>query len=412
MSIFEREVLQPIRGALDGNPIQIPFGLDRVNDIFSIRKSIYAVIYGNTGSGKTSLADDCWVLKPYAAWHANRDTVDVTYRGLYRSMERNRSLKLTKWACWRLYKTSGLLLDAETLLGYKKGCRINEDTWDKIVACRDWADEMLDYVDIRDGRTTPDQHNAWVIQHALRQGTLFIADNVGVYNALNHQQYIDKFSEQKVTVLKNGEKELYATYPFDGETRRIKQGERQYYPKKPKEITVIVTDHLGKWASQPNATTTKAKIDLGSSYASDHRDVFGYSPVDIMQLNRSVGDIQRLKHSGNELSPQIDDGKDSNNPAENSDMVLALFNPFRFNAYDDNGMYKGYNIRDRMVNAYGHNRYRLLSILKNSYGIDDVEFGLKFLGEVSTFSTLPRPNPDGSPTPELLAEYDRIAQGY
>ena len=49
MSIFEREVLQPIRGALDGNPIQIPFGLDRVNDVISIKKSIYTIVMGNTG---------------------------------------------------------------------------------------------------------------------------------------------------------------------------------------------------------------------------------------------------------------------------------------------------------------------------------------------------------------------------
>ena len=184
MSIFEKEVLVPVREALDGQPIQIPFGLDRVNDIISLKKSIYTIVMGNTGSGKTSLVDDSWVLKPYDLWRTNKDNVDVTFRALYRSMERNRSLKLTKWACWKLYKEHGLLLDAETLLGYKKGCRINEDTWEQVVACRDWADEMLDYVDIRDGRTTPDQHNAWVIQHALRQGTLFIADNVGVYNAL------------------------------------------------------------------------------------------------------------------------------------------------------------------------------------------------------------------------------------
>ena len=412
MSIFEKEVLFPVREALDGQPIQIPFGLDRVNDIISLKKSIYTIVMGNTGSGKTSLVDDCWVLKPYDLWRTNKDNVDVTFRALYRSMERNRSLKLTKWACWKLYKEHGLLLDAETLLGYKKGCRINEDTWEQVVACRDWADEMLDYVDIRDGRSTPDQHNAWVIQHALRQGTLFIADNVGVYNALTHQQYIDKFTEQKVTVLRNGETELYAEYLFNGETRRIKQGERQYYQRNEKEITVIVSDHVGKWASQTNATTPKAKIDLASSYASDHRDVFGYSPVDVIQLNRAVGDIQRIKHANGDLAPALDDAKDSGGPNENADLVISLFNPFRFNSYNDQGMYKGYNIRDRMVNAYGHNRYRLLSILKNSYGIDDVEFGLKFLGEVSTFSTLPRPNPDGSPTPELLAEYDRIAQGY
>ena len=88
-------------------------------------------------------------------------------------------------------------------------------------------------------------------------------------------------------------------------------------------------------------------------------------------------------------------------------MVISLFNPFRFHSYDEKGMYKGYNIRDRMVSPGGYNRYRLLSILKNSYGIDDVDYGLKFLGEVSTFMTLPRPE-----DPRLNQVYNDIALGY
>lgn len=96
---------------------------------------------------------------------------------------------------------------------------------------------------------------------------------------------------------------------------------------------------------------------------------------------------------------------------EDSDLVLSIFNPFRYKAYDDNGMYKGYNIRDQMVNPQGYNRYRLLSILKNSYGIDDVDFGLKFLGEVNDFTTLPRPGIDNSITHELQKVYTEIQQG-
>lgn len=93
-----------------------------------------------------------------------------------------------------------------------------------------------------------------------------------------------------------------------------------------------------------------------------------------------------------------------------ADLVLALFNPFRYKSYDDLGMYKGYNIRDRMVNPNGYNRYRLLSILKNSYGIDDVDFGLKFLGEVNDFTTLPRTSTD-SVSAELTRVYQEIQQG-
>lgn len=58
---------------------------------------------------------------------------------------------------------------------------------------------------------------------------------------------------------------------------------------------------------------------------------------------------------------------------------------------DKHGEYKGYNLL-RLRNSVGSSRYRLLSILKNSYGIDDVDFGLRFTGEVSNFATLPKPD--------------------
>lgn len=91
-----------------------------------------------------------------------------------------------------------------------------------------------------------------------------------------------------------------------------------------------------------------------------------------------------------------------------ADLVLSLFNPFRYKSYDDNGMYKGYNIRDNMVSPLGYNRYRLLSILKNSYGVDDVDFGLRFWGEVNAFATLPKSDSD---LHELQKVYNEIQQG-
>ena len=49
MSIYQKEVLNPIRDALDGNIKQIPLHLERVKEVFSIRKSIYTGIIGGTG---------------------------------------------------------------------------------------------------------------------------------------------------------------------------------------------------------------------------------------------------------------------------------------------------------------------------------------------------------------------------
>ena len=310
MSIFQKEVLDPVRNAMEGKILQIPTHLDRFKDIVSIKKSIYTVVAGGTGSGKTSLVDDMYVLNPYMWWQANKDKTDVTFKVLYRSMERSRSQKLTKWACWKLYMDYGALLDADTMLGYKK-TKINEDVWNAIVMCRDWADEMLDYVDIRDGRTTPSSYNAWIINHALKQGTLFLSDLEGVYNAKTPKNYIKRFSDGEFITLKNGDKELVCSFTEGNTQVQMRQNTRFYIPDRPNEITVVIADHVGKAVSEPGLTTDKQVIDAVSGYNSDARDIFGYSPVLVSQLNRDIANIQRIKHSEGDLSPQIEDLKGS-----------------------------------------------------------------------------------------------------
>lgn len=410
MSIFEKEVLQPVRDALDGKVLRIPIHLERVSEVLSLRKNIYTIVGGNTGSGKTSFVDDTFVLKPFQLWNKFKDTTDVTFRVLYRSMERRRSLKLTKWACWKMYQDHGILIDSETLLGYKKA-KVSEAIWNILVEARDWADMLLDYIDIRDGRTSPDDYNHWVTNHAIRNGTLYVSDTKGVYDFKQPGTYIDTFSTGKEKTLANGEKVQIVVVTHKGETITLRQNERYYFPNREKEITIVVGDHVGKFVGQTGLTSKKQIIDKASEHNADFRDVFGYSPVGVSQFNRAIGDVQRMKFSDGDLSPQLEDFKDTGNLTEDADLVIALFNPYRYKSFDDNGMYKGYNIRDEMVNPFGHNRYRLISILKNSYGIDDVDFGLKFLGEVNDFTTLPKPGPDNQVTQELQKVYKEIQQG-
>jgi len=409
MSTFEREVLRNVRDAMDGKVMQIPLHLDRVGEIFAIRKNVYTLIGGGTGSGKTSFLDDTFVLKPYELWRKWKDNTDLTFKVLYRSMERKKSLKLTKWACWKLFQDSGILLDAETLLGYRKS-KITEETWKLLVGARDWADEMLDYVDIRDGRTTPDDYSNWVHKYAVDNGVLFQADMYGIKSS-KYSTYIHTFSERDWITLKNGEECIAVRITHGDETFVLKQGEKYYVPTRPKEITMVIGDHLGKHSSQKGLTTKKQIIDAVSERNADFRDIYGYSPIAVSQFNRAIGDVQRMKFSDGDLSPQIEDFKDTGNTVEDADLVLALFNPYRYKSYDDHGMYKGYNIRDEMVNPLGYNRYRLLSILKNSYGIDDVDFGMLFRGEVNDFKTLPKANDDNTMTRELQQVYREIQIG-
>lgn len=410
MSIYKREVLDPIADALNGNVLQIPTHLERVNDIISIRPSIYTLIGGNTGSGKTSLVDDMYILKPYAAWHKTKHETDITFRGMYRSMERKRSLKLIKWACWRLFNEHGILIDSATLLGQKKGV-VTQEVWDRLTEARDWADEMLDYVDIIDGRTTPSQYKAWLDRHAIKNGLLLVATNEFLYDASAMATPLDSFAAGKTQKQENGDIVPVVCVVVGNEEVVMKAGETRYFPNKPKEITVVVADHLGKFQGENGLNSRKAVVDKVSEVNCDIRDIYGYSPVAISQFNRAIGDVQRLKFADGDLSPQLEDFKESGNSQEDADLVIALFNPFRYKAYDENGMFRGYAIRDRMVNQFGYNRYRDFTILKNSYGVDDVNFGVLFRGEVNDFVTLPKAPPKGAFDPALEQVYLDIQNG-
>lgn len=67
-----------------------------------------------------------------------------------------------------------------------------------------------------------------------------------------------------------------------------------------------------------------------------------------------------------------------------ADVAMALFNPHRYNIDEFNG----YTIQN-FISASGDNRFRSLSILKNSWGTDDIDVGLGFVGEVGRFIELP-----------------------
>ena len=49
----------------------IPMGFNRLNRYIGIRKGMYFLVGGLTGSGKTSFIDDCFVLNPFD-WYISK----------------------------------------------------------------------------------------------------------------------------------------------------------------------------------------------------------------------------------------------------------------------------------------------------------------------------------------------------
>ena len=101
---------------LTGRNNGIPMGFNRLNSYIGIRKSMYFLVGGLTGSGKTSFIDDAFVLNPFD-WYISQTDPGVKLRIVYRSMERSRTYKLAKWVSRKIFIDQGIIIPVSKLLG-------------------------------------------------------------------------------------------------------------------------------------------------------------------------------------------------------------------------------------------------------------------------------------------------------
>jgi hypothetical protein len=341
--MFKELLGDDIERGIRGENRGIPTGFPAVDaNTNGIQKSIYSLIGGNSGTGKTSFVDLAYCLNPYDWYVQNKDKTDIKMKIIYRSMERNTKYKLAKWTCLKLFKDHKLIMDVPTMLGWQgKKFEIDDEIKKLIYKAGDYFDIMFSsgIIEIIDGPENP----------------------TGIFN------HINKFA------LENGE--MVALNEFS----------KRYVPKDPNLHVIIINDHIGKLKGESRNgifLTERELINKHSEYMGLVRDRYGFSPVDISQFNRSIGSVDRMKTKA--VSPEPDDFKGSSSMYENADVALGLFNPYKFKVND----FLDYDI-PRFVAKNGENRFRSLSIIKNSYGADDVIIGMNFLGENGNFRELP-----------------------
>ena len=333
MSYFDEVQAEIIKGE-DGKGNCIPIPFPRLNEHVNIRKGMYTLIGGTPGSGKTGFTDCAFALGAYD-WHKqNKDKTDIKLEIIYRSMERPRAFKLAKWMCMHLYNKYKILIDVPTLFGWNSN-HVSAEVKEKIKETREYFEEMEDVIKIIDGAENPS----------------------GVY------------------------KHLLKTALSEGKVVKKNEFEEQYIPNDPNKITLVILDHIGKLKSERNYTK-KQNIDKMSELLGISRDFYGFSPVVVSQFNRSLSNPNRAR--GQEVTPGPDDFKDSSNMYEDCDTAFALFNPWKYQVND----HMDYNIEE-FVNNKGYNRFRSITLLKNSYGVDDARVGMGFIGEVGMYKELP-----------------------
>jgi hypothetical protein len=254
------------------------------------------------------------------------------FKILYFSLEMNELSLYIKLLSIYIFETYGIQLSYKEILSKKKEYRLSEEHYALVEKCGPWVEKINRKLEIYDKNVGANTVYAILKERLKSMGT---------------------FTET--------------------ETREI------YIPDNPNLIYSVIIDHIGL-ISPKQGNSLKSEIDLLSKYLVGFREKCKISPVVIQQANREQGNIERLKAGRSAFT--INDAKDSGNTVQDSNVMIALYNPNR----DGLKSYKKYNI------SILEDTFRSIIVLKNRFGECDIEIGVNFFGQINTFVELPKPD--------------------
>jgi replicative DNA helicase len=331
------DVIEKIDRGREGLNTGLSMGFERlVEHIPGIQQGTYYLIGGETGSGKTAFTDSCFLYNPYDWIKANPDC-GMEFEVFYWSLEIDKTIKITKAICRKLYLDYGILTDINFVLSRGKN-RISQEVYDTVKVTKDYFCGLEDCLTIIDAAENP----------------------TGIYKFMNNY------------ARDNGDI-LYKKIQSGTETISVFD---KYIPYNPDKYVLIVIDHIALMKRE-RGFNQKDNIDKMSEYLIPLRNNFNFIPVVVQQLGRAMSQTDRFKLD--RVEPQLSDFKDSGNTQQDANVVLSLFSPRKYEIEN----FRGYNI------VKLKDRYRSLSILKNRDGAADIRIGLQFVGEVGHFEEVP-----------------------
>lgn len=338
MSIFDRTIAAIERGRNGGNE-GLPYGIpSMVPYVPNIQQGTYFLLGGETGSGKTALADYMFMYSPFD-YIMNNET-DYKMKIIYWSFEISIENKIAKGICQKIYKDHRILVDSNYIFSRGKN-RISDEIYDLVFKTREYFDKLHDILMIYDIST----------------------------NATGVTKEVEKICKSN----------------FVG--KQLSEYDWQWTPKDPNLYIINIIDHIGLIRKQKGLLTKKETIDYVSNRLIDYRNKFGLIPVMVSQFNRSLASAERelatkSRPDYNKIRPQLSDFKDSGGTQEDANVVFSMFSPNRYNIPEYNGYHVGH-LRDRV---------RILDCLKSRDGLPDLAKGLGYLGECGLFTDLPNPS--------------------
>jgi len=328
-------IREEIDNGLSGKNRGISMGFKRLNKYISIRKRIMTLVMGGSGSGKTSFTTEAYILNPFEHYCTHPET---NMKVIFFSMERSKVYTITKWLTRKIYLSEGVLIPIGKMLGWWEDNKLSHDEHDLILKYEDYINKLTEeFVEIIEGTQNP----------------------FGIH------KYLKEFSEKR------------------GKIEHINEFKKVYIPDK-NEVIIPIIDHISLIKQEKGQSTKKEAVDKLCEYMQIARDLLGYSPTLVSQLNRSLS--AGMYGKAEEIEPNLDSAKESGAPSEAADVVLSLFEPLRYRTSDPS-----YNAEKFVDPNTGGRYFRSLKILKSTYSEADIRMGLAFQGATGVFKELRKP---------------------
>lgn len=331
----EDTFIQEVIKGKNGRNIGLSNGFKKINKYTNgVLPRTYYLIGADSGVGKTTLSDFMFLINPWLDAKSKGKKIKF----LYFSFELSKIDKKAKWVSFFIYLKHKKNIPSQYILGRVEGNPLSDADLEMVKEAYKVVEEMMLDIEFVEGSLPP--------------GKIFTE--------------IIKWYEKKGTVER-------AASSDPNKFGRI----LRFIPTDDNEQVVIFIDHIGL-VDTGVGQTIKTAMDSLSKHAVMFRNIFAATIVyiqqfstDLLSLKRQkVDSLPEMKKSSAIIPSRLDFG-DSKTTYRDADVALGLVKPFKFDLQSfrewNTGTISSGGLGDFMI---------LLSLLKNRYGRDHMDFPL------------------------------------
>lgn len=351
-------ILENRNKKLSGGYNSIPFGLKRLEQyVPGIQKPNYTIITANSGVGKTKVAKNMFVFRPYDFIKKN-PAAGIKYTVLYFCLEEPDDAFMQSYICYKLYKQYGQRISIKELRSQlkpeDKTAVIDEITLQRV-------NEMLPSL-------KEFEHDIHLIRDVdkpysiYKYCTEFLEDNsIGDWTMSPRKIWLPEERKNVTKIVRD-----------------------RFIYNHPDHYVLVVIDHIGLIHPEKGQDLWEAIRVLSSRYLVNLRNIYGCSIL-VLQQQSSDKEKQQYTYKGasieSKLEPSLDGLGNCKETQRDADEVFGIFAPDRYEITD----HRGYDISKLRDN------YRSFSILKSRDGEANLRLGLFFDGAVNYIAELKPP---------------------